>query len=158
MSAENAVSNVARDLKRSALAVALVMLKELDDALPEKHGAQAVAGILLQQKSRSTASSDLDTVDDEHLHSLLMAITATVGRLLDTVDDKCSDGPLKPMLLFRIVEDLAREGYDIDSVLDFVRRAHAGSAAPEQSKPGAMDPLPPLFSGAIPSGRVARLR
>ena len=159
MSGEISGSNAAQDLKRSALAVAMVMLKELDEALPEKHGAQAVAGMMLQQKRTSNGSSAIGAIADEDIDSLLLAITATIGRLLDAVDDKCSDGPLKPMLLFRIVEDLAREGYDIDCVLDFVRRAHAGAAESESSLvPRSMDAIPPAFGGAMAARRVARLR
>jgi len=128
----NAVPRMAVDLKRSALAVAMVMLKELDEALPEKHGAQAVVGALLSQPSRSGGASELEVITDEQVNRLLLAITGTIGRLLEVTDDKCPDGPLKPMLLFRIVEDLAREGYDLDSVLDFVRRAHAGALEPQE--------------------------
>jgi hypothetical protein len=159
MSGEISGSNAAQDLKRSALAVAMVMLKELDEALPEKHGAQAVAGMLLQQKRTSNGSRALEAMADENIDSLLLAITSTIGRLLDAVDDKCSDGPLKPMLLFRIVEDLARDGYDIDCVLDFVRRAHAGAAEAESPLiPRSMDAIPPAFGDALAARRVARLR
>ncbi len=158
MSPENAVSSQARDLKRSALAVALVMLKELDEALPEKHGAQVVAGALLQHKGKAGAS-DTEVIDDDHVQSLLLAVTGTIARLLDAVDDKCADGPLKPMLLFRLVEDLAREGYDVEAVLDFVRRAHAGAAEAEKSVIAPMMEIRrSAFGGAALTNRVARLR
>ena len=158
MPRENDLADVARDLKRSALAVAMVMLKELDEAFPEKHGAQTVAGMLLNQKSRSSSTSDTAVVSEEHVHALLVAITATIGRLLDIADDKCSDGPLKPMLLFRIVEELAREGYDADCVLDFVRRAHAGALEP-QERSSPIEVLQPAFTGrTATAGRVAGLR
>jgi hypothetical protein len=159
MSPENAVSSQARDLKRSALAVALVMLKELDEALPEKHGAQVVAGALLQHKGKAGGASDTEVIDDDHVQSLLLAVTGTIARLLDAVDDKCADGPLKPMLLFRLVEDLAREGYDVEAVLDFVRRAHAGAAEAEKSViPPMMEHRRSAFGGAALTNRVARLR
>ena len=160
MPRENAVANVARDLKRSALAVAMVMLKELDEALPEKHGAQSVAGMLLSQKSRSIDASDTALITDEHVNALLLTITGTIGRLLDIADDKCTDGPLKPMLLFKIVEELAREGYDVDCMLDFVRRAHAGALEPREPRAApTIEVLQPAFSArAATTGRVAGLR
>ena len=113
----------ALDVKRSALAVAMVMLRELDEAVPEEHGAQAVAALMLSQKRDSHG---LAGVTDDPLNGAILAVTGAIGRLLDTVDDKCPDGPLKPMLLFKIVEQLAGEDYDLDSLIDFVRRAHAG--------------------------------
>jgi hypothetical protein len=69
------------------------------------------------------------------VNAVLLAMTGAVGRLLNAADDKCPDGPLKPMLLFKIVEELAKEGYDLDDVLDFVRRAHAGG--PREDAPSA---------------------
>ena len=152
----NAVPRMALDLKRSALAVAMVMLKELDEALPEKHGAQAVLGALLNQPSRSGGASELEVITDEQVNRLLLAITGTIGRLLEVTDDKCPDGPLKPMLLFRIVEDLAREGYDVDSVLDFVRRAHAGALEPQETLlPETLDVFKPAMTKASAGKRVA---
>jgi len=152
----NAVPRMAVDLKRSALAVAMVMLKELDEALPEKHGAQAVVGALLSQPSRSGGASELEVITDEQVNRLLLAITGTIGRLLEVTDDKCPDGPLKPMLLFRIVEDLAREGYDLDSVLDFVRRAHAGALEPQETLlPEKLDVFKPAMTKASAGKRVA---
>jgi len=152
----NAVPRMALDLKRSALAVAMVMLKELDEALPEKHGAQAVLGALLNQPSRSGGASELEVITDEQVNRLLLAITGTIGRLLEVTDDKCPDGPLKPMLLFRIVEDLAREGYDLDSVLDFVRRAHAGALEPQETLlPEKLDVFKPAMTKGPAGKRVA---
>ena len=152
----NAVPRMAVDLKRSALAVAMVMLKELDEALPEKHGAQAVVGALLSQPSRSGGASELEVITDEQVNRLLLAITGTIGRLLEVTDDKCPDGPLKPMLLFRIVEDLAREGYDLDSVLDFVRRAHAGALEPQETLlPEKLDVFKPAMTKGPAGKRVA---
>jgi hypothetical protein len=130
----NPTPNVARDLKRSALAVAMVLLKELDEAVPEEHGAQAVAALMLRQKrAGDRAGTQSDAVTHEHVNAVLLAVTATIGRLLDAVDDKCREGPLKPMLLFKIVEELAQEGYDVDCIVDFVRRAHAGASSEEES-------------------------
>lgn len=140
---------MARDLKRSALAVAMVLLKELDEAVPEEHGAQAVAALMLQQKrAGNPGSTEIDDVTDEHVNAVLLAVTATIGRLLDAVDDKCREGPLKPMLLFRIVEELAQEGYDVDCIVDFVRRAHAGAS-------GGEEPSGPQSSGETASRPVA---
>jgi len=125
---------MAHDLKRSALAVAMVLLKELDDAVPEEHGAQAVAALMLQQKrAGARAGMDIGDTTPGDVDAVLLAVTATIGRLLDAVDDKCREGPLKPMLLFKIVEELAREGYDVDSIVDFVQRAHAGASIDDKS-------------------------
>jgi hypothetical protein len=146
ISRTSAAPNMARDLKRSALAVAMVLLKELDEAVPEEHGAQAVAALMLQQKrAAGRASTQIDDVTHEHVNAVLLAVTATIGRLLDAVDDKCREGPLKPMLLFKIVEELAQEGYDVDCIVDFVRRAHAGASGEEE-------PSVPRTSGEGASG------
>ena len=120
---------MARDLKRSALAVAMVLLKELDEALPEENGAQAIAGMLLEHKRVPHAGAGIGLTD---VNAVMLAITATIGRLLDAADDKCPEGPLKPMLLFKIVEELAAEGYELDCIVDFVRRAHAGGSSPDE--------------------------
>ena len=125
MSRESDPSQQARDLKRSALAVAMVLLKELDEAVPETHGARAVAALMLQQ-GRIPDAANAGGDAEMQVNAVLLAMTGAVGRLLDATDDKCPEGPLKPMLLFKIVEELAKEGYDLDDVLDFVRRAHAG--------------------------------
>jgi hypothetical protein len=135
MSQELDPSQQARHLKRAALAVAMVLLKELDEAVPEAHGAQAVAALMLQQgRSNDAANAGGDGVEMQ-VNAVLLAMTGAVGRLLNAADDKCPDGPLKPMLLFKIVEELAKEGYDLDDVLDFVRRAHAGG--PREDAPSA---------------------
>jgi hypothetical protein len=156
MMRENGVFKTAVDLKRSALAAAMVLLKELDEALPEKHGAREIIGALFNQPSRSSSESELEVVTDEHVNGLLLAITGTIGRLLAMADDKCPDGPLKPMLLFRIVEDLAREGYDVDSLLDFVRRAHAGALEPQESPPsGTLEVFKPAVPQRPAASRVA---
>ena len=147
MSQEPAAPQIARDLKRSALAVAMVLLKELDQAVPEEHGAQAVAALLLEQKRASDRASAVIDVTDEHVKAVLLAITGTIGRLLDVADDNCPEGrPLRPMLLFKIVEELAQEGYELDCIVDFVRRAHSEGSrldepAPSQT-PTGMTPSP----------------
>lgn len=135
MSRESDASQQARDLKRSALAVAMVLLKELDEAVPETHGARAVAALMLQQRQSNDAASVDGGPAEMQVDAVLLAMTGAVGRLLDAADDKCPEGPLKPMLLFRIVEELAKEGYDLDDILDFVRRAHAGG--PREDAPAA---------------------
>ena len=122
----------ASDLKRSALAVAMVLLKELDEAVPEQHGAQVLAALLLENKRAPDRDHAFVGATDEDVNAVLLAITATIGRLLDAADDKCPDGPLKPMLLFKIVEELAQEGYELDCIVDFVRRAHAEGSRPEE--------------------------
>lgn len=132
MSREPTPLQTARDLKRSALAVAMVLLKELDEAVPEEHGAQAVAGLMLGQNRASNRAGDVVEVTDGEVNAVLLAITASIGRLLDAADDKCPEGPLKPMLLFKIVEELAKEGYELDCVVDFVRRAHAGGSQQDE--------------------------
>jgi len=97
--------------------------------------------------------AELEVITDEQVNRLLLAITGTIGRLLEVTDDKCPDGPLKPMLLFRIVEDLAREGYDLDSVLDFVRRAHAGALEPQETLlPEKLDVFKPAMTKG-PAGK-----
>ena len=122
----------------------MVLLKELDEAMPEEHGAQAVAALMLQQKRAvGRGGAQIDDATHEHVNAVLLAVTATIGRLLDAVDDKCCEGPLKPMLLFKIVEELAQEGYDVDSIVDFVRRAHAGVSGEDEA------PVP-RTSGALP--------
>ena len=133
MSREPDALQTARELKRSALAVAMVLLKELDEAAPEAHGARAVAALMLQQQGTSSAAHAGTDVSETAIDAVLLAITGAVGRLLDAADGKCPEGPLKPMLLFKIVEDLANEGYDLESVLDFVRRAHAGDARNDET-------------------------
>ena len=133
MSRGPTAAQTAHDLKRSALAVAMVLLKELDEAVPEEHGAQAVAAMLLGQKRTASEADGVAGVTDERVDAVLLAITRTIGRLLDAADDKCPEGPLKPMLLFKLVEELAREGYELDGLVDFVRRAHAGSSRPDEA-------------------------
>jgi len=135
MSQESDPSQQARDLTRSALAVAMVLLKELDEAVPETHGARAVAALMLQQGRSDDAANAGGGGAAMQVNAVLLAMTGAVGRLLDAADDKCPEGPLKPMLLFKIVEELAKEGYDLDDVLDFVRRAHAGG--PREDAPTA---------------------
>lgn len=144
MSRQDSAPQTARDLKRSALAVALVLLKELDEAVPEEHGAQAVAAMLLNQKRPCEGGgTDIDSTD-ENVDAVLLAVTGTIGRLLDAADDRCPEGPLKPMLLFKIVEELAREGYDLDCIVDFVRRAHAGGSQLDEPS------IPQTLSGITP--------
>ena len=84
----NAVPRMAVDLKRSALAVAMVMLKELDEALPEKHGAQAVVGALLSQPSRSGGASELEVITDEQIwraRAVGLIVIAFVATLVLTI-------------------------------------------------------------------------
>ena len=147
MSRESDPSQQARDLKRSALAVAMVLLKELDEAVPETHGARAVAALMLQQGRSNDAANADGSPAEMQVDAVLLAMTGAVGRLLDAADGKCPEGPLKPMLLFKIVEELAKEGYDLDDVLDFVRRAHAGGpreGAPTAAQARTQDGVPPL--------------
>lgn len=154
-------SEIARDLKRSALAVTMVLLQDLDEAVPEEHGARAVAALLLQQKRMSGRVNAFVDVSDEHVNAVLLAITGTIGRLLDAVDDKCPEGPLKPMLLFKIVEELAREGYELDCIVDFVRQAHAGgSRQDEPSLPQTLTEITPRPAslGAVVSEALANPR
>jgi hypothetical protein len=156
MSCKDPAPQIARDLKRSALAVAMVLLKELDEAVPEEHGAQAIAALLLKEKRAPDRASAFIDVTDEHVDAVLLAVTGTIGRLLNAVDDKCPEGPLKPMLLFKIVEELAQEGYDIDCVVDFVRQAHAGAS--RQDEPSlrhaltGIAPPPPSVNDVISEG------
>ena len=128
MSREPDPSQQARDLKRSALAVVMVLLKELDEAVPEAHGAREIAALMLQQRRSEDAANAGGGTAEMQVDGILLAMTGAIGRLLDAADDKCREGSLKPMLLFKIVEELAADGYDLDDVLDFVRRAHAGGA------------------------------
>jgi hypothetical protein len=147
MSREPDASQQVRDLKRSALAVVMVLLKELDEAVPEAHGAQAIAALMLQQRrSEGTAHANGGTTELQ-VDAILLAMTSAIGRLLDAADAKCPEGPFKPMLLFKIVEELAAEGYDLDDVLDFVRRAHAGATredAPADVRTRTKDGVRPL--------------
>lgn len=138
MSREPDALQTARDLKRSALAVAMVLLKELDDAVPEAHGARAVAALMLRQQGSASAATAGEDASETEINAVLLAITGAVGRLLDAADGKCPEGPLKAMLLFKIVEDLANEGYDLENVLDFVRRAHAGDTLNEDASAAPM--------------------
>ena len=138
MSREPDSIQTARDLKRSALAVAMVLLKELDDAVPEAHGARAVAALMLRERESASAASVGRDASETEIDAVLLAITGAVGRLLDAADGKCPEGSLKAMLLFKIVEDLANEGYDLENVLDFVRRAHAGDTLNEEASAAPM--------------------
>jgi hypothetical protein len=126
MSREPDASQQVRDLKRSALAVVMVLLKELDEAVPEAHGAREIAALMLQQRRSEDTANAAGATAQMQVDGILLAMTGAIGRLLDAADHNCREGPLKPMLLFKIVEELAAEGYDLDDVLDFVRRAHAG--------------------------------